>query len=319
MPARKKFTNLHHPKLRYLKDKIKTGSFDNLFKVRLLGEVGVGLSSLILRYSDNVFLSHVDTLGVEYKEKTVRIKNRVIKNRIWDTYKRTKNPSLDNFQAIMLAFDLTNLQSFKNLLDYLKTIKAHAEENVTIILVGTKCDDQLNRKVPREAIDQFMRLHALELSGYMETSAKTGENVNAAFELVTKQLLKRLKQRQRQEVFGNLAKTALIEDLEQYVHSIEQHRTTTSDNPDFSHGFWFFVDSRAYHREANYLLAKSLLKALMDPTHTIREVFNNIEARRENMIDIDRIWKRKDYTDRGIKSSELKSIIHKARALDLML
>ena len=96
-------------------------SYDHIFKVLLLGNSDVGKSSLILRYVDQVWSdTFVPTIGVDFKVKTLEIDNKQIKMQIWDTagQERFRNVISSYYRGahgILLIFDVTDKESFKNL------------------------------------------------------------------------------------------------------------------------------------------------------------------------------------------------------------
>jgi GTPase SAR1 family protein len=88
--------------------------------------------------------------------------------------------------AIVLVFDLVNFDSFNKLDYYLETARNGAG-NVPILLVGNKSDleseEELGQVIQQSEIDDWMRLN--QITDFMKTSAKTGENVRKAFEKLT--------------------------------------------------------------------------------------------------------------------------------------
>lgn len=60
--------------------------FDETFKILLVGDSGVGKSSILLRFTDDVFEPMQPTIGVDFKVKAMRVDNRRVKMTIWDTY-----------------------------------------------------------------------------------------------------------------------------------------------------------------------------------------------------------------------------------------
>src|SRR3990167_10873849 len=127
--------------------------YDYLFKFQVIGDKGVGKSSLILRLSDNIFLEDkTPYLGVDFKIRSFDISDKVVKTQVWDSH-ATHNAS-NAVHAIILAFDLTNRQSFENLERRIEDIDKFANDNIILIIAGTKCDDIKNRKVSQKEIDQ---------------------------------------------------------------------------------------------------------------------------------------------------------------------
>ncbi len=157
---------------------------DYLFKIISIGDSGVGKSSLITQYVDNIFTdSHISTIGVDFKIKTIEHLGKIIKLQIWDTagqerFRTITTSYYRGAHGIMIVFDKTNIDSYLNINKWLNEVKYHAKENVKIILIGNKSD--LNDiQVKEQEIIDFCKNNNL---CYIETSAKTGTNVDNIFE-----------------------------------------------------------------------------------------------------------------------------------------
>ena len=130
--------------------------YDYIFKVLLLGNSDVGKSSLLLRFAESVWNdSFVPTIGVDFKVKTVEIGDKKFKMQIWDTagQERFRNVVSTYFRGsngILLIYDITNKDSFKNLESWLIEIEKNASENVLKILIGNKCDLESERGITKE-------------------------------------------------------------------------------------------------------------------------------------------------------------------------
>ena len=167
--------------------------YDHIFKVLLLGNSDVGKSSLILRYVDQVWSdTFVPTIGVDFKVKTLEIDNKQIKMQIWDTagQERFRNVISSYFRGshgILLIYDITNRDSFKNLENWLIEIEKNASQNVLKILIGNKNDLVNDREIQAEEGQAFANRNGME---FIETSAKMNTNVTEAFEALAKLMMK---------------------------------------------------------------------------------------------------------------------------------
>ncbi len=166
--------------------------YDFIFKVLLLGNSDVGKSSLILRYVDQIWNEvFVPTIGVDFKVKTLEIDNKNIKMQIWDTAgeERFRNVISSYFKGshgILLVYDITNKDSFKNLENWLIEIEKNASENVLKILIGNKNDLDNDREIKADEGQAFANRNGMQ---FMETSAKMNTNVNEAFEALAKLMI----------------------------------------------------------------------------------------------------------------------------------
>jgi small GTP-binding protein len=166
------------------------------YKIVLAGTKDVGKSSLIARFCDNVFQeSTMSTIGVAFKRKKVDVNDKFnIELHIWDfggeEKYRTLFPSYCNgASAALILYDLTNKESLNDVKNWVKIIDKNAVENVIKIMIGTKVDMEGQRVIPfAEAKKLSQKFNCL--GDPIETSSKTGENVENAFINVSKEIMK---------------------------------------------------------------------------------------------------------------------------------
>lgn len=162
---------------------------ENLFKMVIIGDSGVGKSCLLLKYADDTYTkAHLDSIGVEYKSKTLNVLDQNVKTTVWDTKEYDRNRNYGCVHAVIIAFDLTNQESFNHVKDWVGAVQRTCKESTPIILVGTKCD--LDHKVSDEAIRNLLAEGQL-ISCYIETSAKDDKNIGCVFETASKKILKK--------------------------------------------------------------------------------------------------------------------------------
>ena len=163
------------------------------FKVVVAGAKNVGKTSLIRRYATGKFeKSTLSTIGVDFETKKVIVDDTEILLNIWDFAGEKKFrllfPSyVSGASGALMLYDVTNKESLNDLYDWIKVISSVPNSPKTRILIEAKCD--LNRKVKKEdvlKIFEKFKFHGEILS----TSAKTGENVEKAFEMLGREILK---------------------------------------------------------------------------------------------------------------------------------
>ena len=157
------------------------------YKIIVLGDFGVGKSSLIYRYLKNSFKKDIlDTINPENNIKILQLDdNKKVKLNIWDTAGQEKDGLLfkkyyiDVYGALLI-FDLTNKNSFDNLKKWIKILKENCPKDIVYCFIGNKSDLNEERKVPYEEAKDFANDNL-----YYEASSKNGNNVSLAFEQLT--------------------------------------------------------------------------------------------------------------------------------------
>lgn len=168
--------------------------YDNVFKMVLIGDAGVGKSSLVHRFTENTHCStHVPTIGVDFKIKTVTTEGRVTKLHLWDTTGNDRFRSITTAyyraaHGIAICYDTTSAKSFESVGSWLDAVEQFAAKGVSVMLIGTKTDLREQREVPRERAEAFA---ASKQFSYAETSSASDENVQLAFETMTLAIARR--------------------------------------------------------------------------------------------------------------------------------
>nr|XP_011441467.2 ras-related protein Rab-37 isoform X3 [Crassostrea gigas] len=171
---------------------MSTELYDISSKVMLIGDSGVGKTCLLVRFKDGAFLSgsFISTVGIDFRNKVVDVEGTKVKLQIWDTAGQERFRSITrayyrDANALLLLYDVSNKASFDNIRAWLGEINEYAQEDVVIMLLGNKADMTSERVIRTEDGERLANEYNV---AFMETSAKTGMNVDLAFMAVAKDL-----------------------------------------------------------------------------------------------------------------------------------
>lgn len=161
-----------------------TRSYDYLFKLLLIGDSGVGKTSILFKFSEDTFSpAFISTIGIDFKIRTIEVDGRKIKLQVWDTagqerFKTITTAYYRGAMGIMLVYDVSNLKSFENISNWIRNIEMHATQDVELMILGNKCDIADKRQITREKGEQLALQHSIK---FLETSAKANINIEEAF------------------------------------------------------------------------------------------------------------------------------------------
>lgn len=166
-----------------------------LLKVITAGDGGVGKTTLLYRYIEGTFLADTRmTIGVEFFLKELNIEGNKILLQIWDFGGQEHfRPLLTSYatgaRGALLLFDLTRPTSLQRIDQWVNICRQNNPE-IPIIFLGTKLDlidiDTIDDEFTSKFIEEY------NFFNYLKISSKTGENVDLAFELLAKELVKDL-------------------------------------------------------------------------------------------------------------------------------
>lgn len=168
--------------------------YNYLFKYIIVGDAGVGKSCLLLQFTDKRFRAEHDmTIGVEFGHRVIDIEDQRIKLQIWDTagqeaFRSITRAYYRGATGALLVYDISRRSSFEHLAQWLLDARQNAQPNMVIILIGNKSDLE-RREVTYDEGAWFARQNGLF---FLEASAKTGQNVDAAFLDTARQIYENL-------------------------------------------------------------------------------------------------------------------------------
>ncbi len=171
--------------------------YDLTFKLVLFGDGAVGKTALAQRYLTGLFKDNTRiTIGVEFHVKDIQITGTKIKLQIWDfggeeRFRFLLPSYCKGANGGIFLFDVTNPETLYHLDAWLEVLRGATGPNIPILMVGTKADLAETRIVDAAEAKSVAKKH--NLTGYAEVSAKTGTNVESAFETIARIMVKRIK------------------------------------------------------------------------------------------------------------------------------
>ena len=166
---------------------------DHVIKLLLVGDSGVGKSSLLVRFTDDVFEDQSPTIGVDFKLKYLNARGKRLKLTVWDTAGQERFRTLTSSyyrgaQGIVFVYDITKRESFENVSEiWAKEVDLYATvEDCVKIVIGNKSDKEAERAVSKDEAREFARENGCL---FLECSAKTKAFVQEAFEELVRGVL----------------------------------------------------------------------------------------------------------------------------------
>ena len=160
-------------------------------KIIVLGDSNVGKTCSIVNYVESIYDSdHIPTIGIGLSEKIIIKNDYIIKLEIWDTagqerFRALTKKFFNEVQGIVFMYDITEKKSYSDIGNWINDAKNNSD-NFKSIILGNKKDLESNRIVQYSDLEKAGFKYKMP---YMETSAKTGENINEAFDKLIDEIL----------------------------------------------------------------------------------------------------------------------------------
>jgi len=163
------------------------------FKLLLIGDSGTGKSSLLVRFTDDIFeLENAATIGVDFKVKILTVGGKNVKLTIWDTAGQERFRTLTSSyyrgaHGVIFVYDVTKRESFANLETWFNELETYAtSKDIVKMVIGNKIDEEAKRMVDKKEGEAIARKYS---TLFIEASAKTRSGVEYAFEELVQKII----------------------------------------------------------------------------------------------------------------------------------
>ena len=170
-------------------------NYDKTFKIVIFGDAGTGKTTLTQRFLTNLFVPDSKmTIGVDFEVKSLVVEENKVKLQIWDfggeeRFRFLLPTYVRGAKGGLFMYDITNYSSLAHIDDWLTVIRKEIkpEDIFPIIVVGGKADLNEYREVTAE--DGIKIAKSRGVDGFIESSSKTGDNVEDTFEALTRLMI----------------------------------------------------------------------------------------------------------------------------------
>ena len=206
--------------------------YDMLYKLILIRYTRVGKSNILSKYINKEFdKNSKPTIGVELGTKIIKIEGYSCKLLIWDTaglprYKSITQAYFKGSKGAFVVYDITQKSTFDNIDKWIKDLKSETDKNLSIIILGNKCDLENERQITKEQGEAKSKEYN---AGFFEVSAFSGKNIDKAFEKLISEVIQKDKkeinwienEKKLEEILYNEEKK-LKDDLDYYKKENEK-------------------------------------------------------------------------------------------------
>ncbi len=172
-----------------------TTEYDYLFKVLLIGDIGVGKSSIFNRFGKASYTEDLkSTIGVDFLsiilDDVPGAKSEKLMVQLWDTAGQEKFRTITRTyfkgaHGAIIVYDITNKSSFNSVHSWVQDVDQYSTLGITKLLIGNKSDETSSRQVTFEEGQELANMYKMQ---FIETSAKENTNVKEAFYSLTEQM-----------------------------------------------------------------------------------------------------------------------------------
>ena len=176
-------------------------------KVLLCGNSGVGKTSIFKRYFKNEFEGNYNSsIGIDFQTKVIKRKSRQYSIQVFDTAGEERFRSITSSyfhmaEYFLLIFDLTNRNSFDAIPEWIALLKEYVEKP-KFMIIGNKSDLEKN-KIPDDEINDALEgkeQFKINDENFIKVSAKTGKNINYAFDYLLDLIEKNIDENDDEEI-----------------------------------------------------------------------------------------------------------------------
>lgn len=173
-------------------------TYNTTIKGILVGDSGVGKSSLLKRYTEGEFsCGYSSTIGVDFRTVSFNHdKNKFTKLQIWDTagqerFRTITTSYYRGTNCIILVFDVTNVESFLHIKNWCSEANQYKQPDVPFYLIGNKYDEpEHTHQVSNKLIEDLAKEVGCQ---FIKTSAKSNKNINEAFDIIVDEAIRHKK------------------------------------------------------------------------------------------------------------------------------
>ncbi|CAG5129822.1 unnamed protein product [Candidula unifasciata] len=209
---------------------------EHLYKVLVIGEFGVGKTSLIRRYTEGYFSPNYKlTIGVDFALKSLDWDNNIKVNlQLWDIagHERFGHMTRVYYKyaiAAIIVYDLSRPATFDSVLKWLEDVNSKVvlsnDQPVPVMLLANKCDLE-DGSYEDEKLNTFCKEH--NFIGWFKTSAKTNHNVDEAMNFLIKHILSLPNGAKQASDHTSLSSSVMSELEESYFDGVTESKRDNS-------------------------------------------------------------------------------------------